>query len=90
MNQDEIYPIGTPGQKWTKKENVQWFENQALKRSYQDEVLEKISALKADFDVQQYGALSLDEKRYPLFVIKTKNWDANKKIVLVTGGVHGY
>jgi hypothetical protein len=90
MNQDEIYPIGTPGQKWTKKENAQWFENQALKRSYQDEVLEKISALKADFDVQQYGALSLDEKRYPLFVIKTKNWDANKKIVLVTGGVHGY
>jgi len=90
MNQDEIYPIGTPGQKWTEKENVQWLEQQTVKRSYQDEVLEKISALKADFDVQQYGALSFDEKRYPLFVIKTKNWDANKRTVLVTGGVHGY
>ncbi len=90
MNQEESYHIGTPGQKWTEKENIQWFEEQAIKRSYQDEVVEKIMALKADFDVQQYGALTLDENRYPLFVIKTKNWDENKKTVLVTGGVHGY
>ncbi|NQZ23271.1 MAG: M14 family metallocarboxypeptidase [Colwellia sp.] len=90
MNQAEIYHIGTPGQKWTEKENVQWFEQQDIKRSYQDEVVEKIMALKADFIVEQYGALSLDENRYPLFVIKTKNWDENKKTVLVTGGVHGY
>lgn len=90
MNVEENYPIGTPGQKWTEKENVQWFEAQTIKRSYQDEVVEKIISLKADFDVQQYGALSFDETRYPLFVIKTKNWDSNKKTVLVTGGVHGY
>jgi hypothetical protein len=90
MNQEEIYHIGTPGQKWTEKENVQWFEEQVIKRSYQDEVVEKIMALKSDFTVDQYGALSLDENRYPLFVIKTKNWDENKKTVLVTGGVHGY
>jgi len=90
MNQEETYPIGTPGQKWTETENVQWFEEQEIKRSYQDEVVEKIMSLKADFDVQQYGALTLDENRYPLFVIKTKNWDENKKTVLVTGGVHGY
>jgi hypothetical protein len=90
MNSEEKYPIGTLGEKWTEKENVQWFEAQKIKRSYQDEVVQKIIALKADFDVQQYGALSLDEARYPLFVIKTKNWDLNKKTVLVTGGVHGY
>ena len=90
MNQEETYPIGTPGQKWTDTENVQWFEQQTIKRSYQDEVVEKIMSLKADFDVQQYGALTLDENRYPLFVLKTKNWDENKKTVLVTGGVHGY
>jgi len=90
MNQEEIYHIGTPGQKWTEKENVQWFEEQTIKRSYQDEVVEKIMALKADFIIEQYGALSLDESRYPLFVIKTKDWDENKKTVLVTGGVHGY
>ena len=90
MNQEEIYHIGTPGQKWTEKENVQWFKEQDIKRSYQDEVVEKIMALKADFTVEQYGALSLDENRYPLFVIKTKNWNEDKKTVLVTGGVHGY
>jgi len=90
MNVEENYPIGTPGQKWTEKENVQWFEAQTIKRSYQDEVVEKIISLKADFDVQQYGALSLDETRYPMFVIKTKNWDSEKRTVLVTGGVHGY
>jgi hypothetical protein len=90
MNVEENYPIGTPGQKWTEKENTQWFEAQTIKRSYQEEVVEKIIALKADFDIQQYGALSLNETRYPLFVIKTKNWDSSKKTVLVTGGVHGY
>lgn len=90
MNQEETCPIGTPGQKWTDTENVQWFEQQTIKRSYQDEVVEKIMSLKEDFDVQQYGALTLDENRYPLFVLKTKNWDENKKTVLVTGGVHGY
>jgi hypothetical protein len=90
MNVEENYPIGTPGQKWTEKENTQWFETQTIKRSYQEEVVEKIIALKADFDIQQYGALTLDETRYPLFVIKTKNWDSSKKTVLVTGGVHGY
>jgi hypothetical protein len=90
MNSEEKYPIGTPGEKWTEKENVQWFEAQTIKRSYQNEVVEKIISLKSSFDVQQYSALSLDEARYPLFVIKTKNCDLNKKTVLVTGGVHGY
>ena len=90
MNVEENYPIGTPGQKWAEKENTQWFEAQTIKRSYQEEVVEKIIALNADFDIQQYGALTLDETRYPLFVIKTKNWDPSKKTVLVTGGVHGY
>ena len=90
MNEEEIYPIGTLGQKWAEKENIEWFEAQTIKRSYQDEVVKKITALNIDFDVQQYGALSLDEARYPLFVIKTKNWDPSKKTALVTGGVHGY
>ena len=74
MNEEENYPIGKLGQKWTEKENIEWFEAQTIKRSYQDEVVKKITALNIDFDVQQYGALSLDEARYPLFVIKTKNY----------------
>ncbi len=50
----------------------------------------KIDALRERFDVEQYGALSYDEARFPLFCIKTRNWDAAKPVVLVTGGVHGY
>ena len=61
-----------------------------VQRSYKEEVLDKIDLLKEDFDVEQYGALSVDPERYPLMSIKTRNWDANKPNVLVTGGVHGY
>lgn len=42
------------------------------------------------FDVQQYGALSIDVDRYPLFSLSTKDWSTEKKNILITGGVHGY
>ncbi|HBF48197.1 MAG TPA: peptidase, partial [Shewanella frigidimarina] len=38
----------------------------------------------------QYGALSYDADKYPLFAFKSQQWDSNKKTILVTGGVHGY
>jgi hypothetical protein len=61
------------------------------KRSYDEEVLSKLSKLGEKFDVSQYGALPHDESRYPLFVIKTRDWDSSAKpCVLLTGGVHGY
>jgi len=40
--------------------------------------------------VEQYGALSHDPQRYPLFAVKTRKWSADKPCVLITGGVHGY
>lgn len=89
----KFYPIGTEGQKWTEAEFTQWKERVAeVKRSYKDDVLVRVDAIKADghFDVIQYGALSVDPARYPLFAIKTKTFDASKPTVLVTGGVHGY
>jgi hypothetical protein len=46
--------------------------------------------MKEYFDISQYGSLSHDPKRYPLFSAKTKNWSADKPYVLITGGVHGY
>ena len=46
--------------------------------------------MKDAFDVQQYGALSIDVDRYPLFSLSTKDWSTEKKNILVTGGVHGY
>lgn len=90
MTQQQSYPIGTSGQPWGATERELWLSQQTIKRSYQEQVITKINALKSRFDISQYGALSIDEQRYPLFVIKTVNFDANKKTVLITGGVHGY
>ncbi|HHP0490428.1 M14 family metallopeptidase [Vibrio harveyi] len=90
MKSGYTYPIGTPGQSWGEAERKAWREQREVKRSYQEEVVTKIDALRERFDVEQYGALSYDEARFPLFCIKTRNWDAAKPVVLVTGGVHGY
>ncbi len=90
MKSGYIYPIGTPGQPWSEEERKAWLATQEVKRSYQDEVVSKIDALRERFDVEQYGALSYNEARFPLFCIKTRNWDSTKPVVLVTGGVHGY
>ncbi|AYV23378.1 M14 family metallopeptidase [Vibrio mediterranei] len=84
------YPIGTPGQKWTEENVIQWRESTTVKRLYSEDVLPKIAALKDTFNIEQYGALSYDVDRFPLFVLKTKSWDSQKPTVLVTGGVHGY
>lgn len=90
MKSGYTYPIGTPGQPWGEAERKAWCEQRDVKRSYQEEVVTKIDDLRERFDVEQYGALSYDEARFPLFCIKTRNWDAAKPVVLVTGGVHGY
>jgi len=84
------YPIGSLGKKWGDTEKKQWLDEQTIKRSYHDEVISKIEVLSSSFDVIQYGALSIDEQRYPLFALKSKNWQIDKKTLLVTGGVHGY
>jgi len=61
------------------------------KRSYQDEVLAKLEPLKEKFDVSQYGSLNyIDAQRFPLFAVRSRNWQNNKPNVLITGGVHGY
>jgi len=84
------YPIGTPGQPWGAAEKAEWLATREIKRSYSEEVLSKLEGLKERFDVLQYGALSLDSSRYPLFAVKSRIWTNGKPYVLVTGGVHGY
>lgn len=85
------YPIGVPGVKWGSEEKATWRATRKIQRSYRDEVVQKVEALDdGRFDVQQYGALSLDTERYPLFAVKTKNWAPGKPSILITGGVHGY
>lgn len=90
MEISNTYPIGTVGQKWGEEEKAQWLAQQTVKRSYQEEVVTKIDALRDRFDVSQYGALSYDPTKYPLLVIKSRNWSNDKPTALVTGGVHGY
>jgi len=90
MTDNLAYSIGTAGKKWANIEKQQWLEQQSIKRSYQDEVISKVEALSPFYDVIQYDALTIDEPRYPLFALKSKHWQADKKTVLVTGGVHGY
>jgi hypothetical protein len=75
---------------WGAKEKVQWLSEQTIKRSYKEEVVTKIEQLKSDFEVIHYGNLSYNPSSYPLYFIKTKNFDKTKKTILVTGGVHGY
>ena len=75
---------------WDQSDKDLWFKQQTIKRSYTEEVLTKINNLRDNFEVLEYGALSIAPDKYPLFLIKTKNFNSNKKTVLITGGVHGY
>lgn len=76
--------------KWQQAEIDNWFRQQTIRRSYQDDVIRKIEKLETQFEVRQYGALSINPALYPLFVLRSLNFDPRKKTVLVTGGVHGY
>lgn len=89
-NVERFYPIGEPGQPWGDGERTAWFEAQSIRRSYRDEVLAKLDALKDRFEVTQYGALPLDPRRYPLYVVTAPSSNPHAPWVLITGGVHGY
>jgi hypothetical protein len=75
---------------WGPAEREAWFQQQRIQRSYLNEVVNQIHQLKSSFDVIQYGALSIDPDLYPLYLIKSRNFEAKKKTILITGGVHGY
>ena len=89
------YPIGTPGQAWGEAERAQWRARQLRQRSHADDVLARIDALRTRLDVQTYGELRYGsghhaEERFPLMVLRSRNWQRKLPSVLVTGGVHGY
>ncbi|MBY5990950.1 M14 family metallocarboxypeptidase [Ferrimonas balearica] len=87
---NRFYPIGTPGQPWDDSHKAQWRTATVIQRHYADEVVAKVQALAERFDIEQYGALSYDADRYPLFAVKSRHWQAERPKVLITGGVHGY
>ncbi|WP_312368837.1 M14 family metallocarboxypeptidase [Stenotrophomonas sp.] len=87
---ESFYPVGTPGQPWGAPERAQWLALQQVQRSYVDEVVSKVDLLRTRFDVSQYGELDYPSGRYPLFAVRSRDWDAALPVMLVTGGVHGY
>ena len=88
---EQTYPIGVPGEPWGAAEKAAWRARQHKLRSYADEVVSKIDALRDRFDVEQYGELDYGpDDRYPLLAIRSRDWDDALPVMLVTGGVHGY
>jgi len=87
---NSTYPIGTSGTKWNNNDKADWLTRQNIKRSYQNEVVTLINELKDALNVEQYGELNYVAGKYPLFVLKTADFNTNKPTVLITGGVHGY
>lgn len=75
---------------WGDAEKKQWFIRQRVQRSYKDEVLAKLESLGDNFELVEYGILSVSEQRYPLFLVKVGCFSEDKPSVLITGGVHGY
>ncbi len=87
------YPIGTPGKPWAAAEKQAWLGCQRVKRSYDAEVVAPLHRLAASAEVFQYGALDYAAQglgSYALFAVRSRAWDAQRPVVLVTGGVHGY
>ena len=86
------YSIGTPGQPWGKAEYKQWKDTRIKERCYHTNVVPAVQALSDKYDVIEYGQLSndTDDKDFPLFAVRSKEWSDDKPNVFITGGVHGY
>lgn len=84
------YPIGTPGQAWGSAEVQAWRARQAKQRSHAHDVVAAIDALRQDYDVGEYGAVTYDGERFPLLALCSRGWDDALPVLVVTGGVHGY
>ena len=90
MISSAFYPIGTPGTPWGAAEVAAWRARQTRKRSHADEVQGRIEALRARFDVVEYGRLDVAPEHYPLLAVKSRDWNAALPLMVVTGGVHGF
>ena len=76
MSDNRPYPIGTPGTPWSAAEKSIWLSRQSQRRSYAAEVLSQVEALRARFEVVEYGRLDHDPARYPLLALKSRAWRA--------------
>lgn len=77
-------------QGWGDGQRAQWLSQQLVQRSYAFDVLAKLNSPADGFVVDQYGVLSYPVGEYPLYIVRSADWDKDKATVLITGGVHGY
>lgn len=90
MTDPGLHLIGSPGVPWGDAEKALWRSRQRVQRSYADDVLSVVEALRSRHEVIEYGRLQADPTRYPLFALRSADWHDARPLVLVTGGVHGY
>ena len=91
MSKDQIvYTHEKPLVAWSSADRAAWLASRLKSRSYADDVLSKIDALRERFDVAEYGQIDYGGERYPLLAVKTRDWRDDLPVALVTGGVHGY
>eukprot|EP01042_Synura_sphagnicola_P029113 gene29113-37562_t len=90
MTTTAFYPIGIPGKPWGESERAAWRETQVCQRKYARDVLPRIEALSDRFDISAYGELSYADDAYTLYALRSRDWNPDLPIALVTGGVHGY
>lgn len=100
-NAINAYPIGTPGVAWGAVERAAWLAQQVVQRSYLADVITPLTALLLNRDspladaaeLVEYGVLDYQVQgftKYPLYAVRSRNWQLERPTVLVTGGVHGY
>lgn len=83
--------IGTPGNPWGDAERAAWRAMQVKRRSYADDVLSVIDGLREQLDVIGYGEIHGGaDGAFPLFALRSRDWDPGLPAMLITGGVHGY
>ncbi len=91
MALQRFYPVGTPDQPWGAAEKVEWRARQRKQRDYGDDVVRAVERFGSRFDVAEYGRLDYSpDGVYPVFVVRSPDWNDALPVALVTGGVHGY
>lgn len=92
MDENDIRNILATQPEWTDTYTQQWRAHQKSVRDYQKDVIKRLfnPQITHNFDTIQYGALSHDPEKFPLYYLKSKNWDETKPSLLIEGGVHGY
>jgi len=95
------FAIGEPGKAWGLAEKKEWRDTRVKQRSYFEDVVPRVEALRDDrsaaFVVTKYNDLphhtddeACASESFPLFAVRSREWSRDKPSVFVTGGVHGY